>query len=130
LPFSTALGSADADRHEEARHAAPMTPAAAPTLTLGIDLAAQARNTAVCLLAWPRAAPPEFLMLGRGASAEGAAFDDEWLAGTATGRRREHPGEVTKVGIDDPLGWPVPFLDALAAHRDGPLWLYSCDFDV
>jgi len=99
-----------------------MTPAAAPTVTMGIDLAAQARGTAVCLLAWPHAAPPELLMLGRGESAEGVAFDDEWLAGTATGRRREHPGVVTKVGIDDPFGWPVPFLDALAAHRDGPVW--------
>jgi hypothetical protein len=68
-----------------------MTPAAAPTVTMGIDLAAQARDTAVCLLAWPHAAPPELLMLGRGASAEGVAFDDGWLAGTATGRRREHP---------------------------------------
>jgi hypothetical protein len=61
-------------------------------------------------------------MLGRGESAEGFAFGDDWLVGTATGRRREHPGEVTKVGIDDPFGWPVPFLDALAAHRDGPVW--------
>jgi hypothetical protein len=99
-----------------------MTAAAAPTVTMGIDLAAQARDTAVCLLAWPRAAPPEVLILGRGKSAEGAAFDDEWLAATATGGRREHPGEVTKVGIDDPFGWPAPFLDALAAHRDGPVW--------
>jgi hypothetical protein len=89
---------------------------------MGIDLAAQARDTAVCLLAWPRAALPELLMLGRGKSAEGFAFDNEWLAGTASERRREHPGEVTKVGIDDPFGWPVPFLDALAAHRDGPVW--------
>jgi len=99
-----------------------MKSAAAPTVTMGIDLAAQARDTAVCLLAWPHAAPPEVLMLGRGESADGAPFDDEWLAGTATGRRREHRGEVTKVGIDDPFGWPVPFLDALAAHRDGPVW--------
>lgn len=99
-----------------------MTPAAAPTVTMGIDLAAQARDTGVCLLAWPRAAPPELLMLGRGANAEGVKFDNEWLVDTATGQRGEHPGEVTKVGIDDPFGWPVPFLDALAAHRDGPVW--------
>jgi hypothetical protein len=107
---------------EEARHAAPIRSAAAPTVTMGIDLAAQARDTGVCLLAWAHAAPPELLMLGRGESAEGAAFDDEWLADTATGRRPEHPGEVTKVGIDDPFGWPVPFIDALASHRDGPVW--------
>jgi Protein of unknown function (DUF429) len=57
-----------------------------------------------------------------GRAPKGAAFDDEWLAGTATGRRREHLGAVTKVGIDDPFGWPAPFLDALGAHRDGPVW--------
>src|ERR1700759_4252477 len=104
-----------------------MTPAAAPAVTMGIDLAAQAQDTAVCLLAWPCGAPPELLMLGRGKSAAGAAFDDQWLVDVATRDRREHPGEGTKVGIDDPFGWPVPFLDALAAHRDGPAWPTSED---
>jgi hypothetical protein len=99
-----------------------MKPAAtAPTVTMGIDLAAQAANTAVCLLAWPESGP-ELLMLGRGSSEDGIGFGDEWLSDTASGLRREHRGEVTKVGIDDPFGWPVPFLDALAAHREGPGW--------
>jgi hypothetical protein len=93
-----------------------------PTMTMGIDLAAQPENTAVCLLAWPGGEPPELLMLDRGRSEEGCLLDDRWLADTAGGLRAEHPGKPTKVGIDDPFGWPVPFLDALAAHRDGPLW--------
>lgn len=100
-----------------------MTPTAtAATLTMGVDLAAQPANTAVCLLAWPGSAPPELLMLGRGATEDGILFGDEWLAGTACDLGRENGGEVTKVGIDDPFGWPVPFLDALAAHRAGPVW--------
>jgi hypothetical protein len=93
-----------------------------PTLTMGIDLAAQPENTAVCLLAWPGGGPPELLTLVRGCSEEGSPLADGWLSAIATGQGGEHPGEITKVGIDDPFGWPVPFLDALAAHRDGPVW--------
>jgi hypothetical protein len=92
------------------------------TVTMGIDLAAQPANTAACLLAWPGSGPPELLMLGRGATEDGILHGDEWLASTACGSGHGHPGEVTKVGIDDPFGWPVAFLDALAAHRLGPVW--------
>jgi hypothetical protein len=35
---------------------------------------------------------------------------------------RKDFGEITKVGIDDPFGWPVSFLDAMAAYRTGPHW--------
>lgn len=94
----------------------------APTVTMGIDLASQPQNTAVCLLAWPSRGRPQILTLVRGRSDEGSPLSDEWLSATACGLRREHPGEVTKVGIDDPFGWPVPFLDALAGHRRGPNW--------
>jgi hypothetical protein len=93
-----------------------------PTMTMGIDLAAQPQNTAVCLLAWPGAAPPELLMLGRGKSAEGAVFDDGWLVATASEGRGEDRRVVTKVGIDSPFGWPAPFVDALLAHREDPVW--------
>jgi hypothetical protein len=89
---------------------------------MGIDLAAQPENTAVCLLAWPGGEPPELLTLVRGRSEDESPLGDKWLSATASGLRREHAGEVTKVGIDDPFGWPVAFLDALAAHRDGPVW--------
>jgi hypothetical protein len=89
---------------------------------MGIDLAAQPEKTAACLLAWPGRGRPEILTLVRGRSDDGSPLSDKWLSATACGLRQEHPGEVTKVGIDDPFGWPVPFLDALAGHRRGPNW--------
>jgi hypothetical protein len=74
--------------------------------TLGIDLASQPRNTALCVVAWgPHAA--EVRALARGAW-DGAELTDELLAGAATGR--------AKVGIDAPFGWPEPFANAVAAH--------------
>jgi hypothetical protein len=92
------------------------------TVTMGVDLAAQPAKTAVCLLAWPPKGGPKLLLLGRGKTEDGTRFTDEWISTTACGLRPEHSGEITKVGIDDPFGWPIPFLDALAAHRDGPTW--------
>jgi hypothetical protein len=89
---------------------------------MGVDLAAQPENTAVSLLAWPPEGGPELLVLGRGKTEDGATFSDEWISATASGLRGKYPGEITKVGIDDPFGWPVPFHDALTAHRDGPTW--------
>jgi Protein of unknown function (DUF429) len=41
--------------------------------------------------------------------------------------RSSASGAVTKVGIDDPFGWPVPFLDALAAYRKSPAWPSGID---
>ena len=35
--------------------------------------------------------------------------------------------EVTKVGIDDPFGWPEPFLDALSSYHRGSGWPSGID---
>jgi hypothetical protein len=94
------------------------------TVTLGIDLAAQTKNTAACSISWGEG-NPELLLLARGTDREGATLDDKWISTRAAGLRDDDlGGRVTKVGIDAPFGWPVPFLDAMEALRSGSGWPY------
>ncbi len=74
--------------------------------TLGIDLAAQPERTAICAVAWD--GDRAF------ATVEQRATDDRLLELMAV------PWD--KIGIDCPLGWPEPFIDAITAHRKGKAW--------
>ena len=74
--------------------------------TLGIDLAAAPARTAGCAISW------------RDGAARGEVYpppldDDELLCLMR---------DADRVGIDCPLGWPVEFVDAMAAHRNGGAW--------
>ena len=71
--------------------------------TVGVDLAAQAKHTAVAVVDWDAGA-------ARLADVEIPADDDVVL--------RRSVG-ADKVGIDCPLGWPEPFVEFLRAHRAG-----------
>jgi predicted nuclease with RNAse H fold len=74
--------------------------------TLGVDLSAEPKKTAVAVLEWCRD-DAVVVALSVGAS-------DDAVVGLA--------GSADKVGIDCPLGWPEPFIDFVTAHRDhGPL---------
>jgi predicted nuclease with RNAse H fold len=73
-------------------------------ITAGVDLASQARSTAVCAIDWSFS-PAKVCRLAVGA-------DDDAIT--------ELIGRADKTGIDVPLGWPVAFVDAVARHaRDG-----------
>jgi predicted nuclease with RNAse H fold len=73
--------------------------------TVGVDLAAEATNTAVAWLDWsPRGASVRDLVIG--------AVDDVIV---------EAVSQASKAGIDCPLGWPESFVTFISAHRDDQL---------
>ncbi len=75
-------------------------------ITLGIDLAAQAKKTAACLIEWEGGeASVTFLSLGLG--------DLELL---------DLSEQADKVGIDAPFGWPDEFVSAVASHHGLKPW--------
>ena len=71
--------------------------------TLGIDLAAQPKNTAVCEIDWSS---------GRVEIEERSLEDDDLVADLA----------ADKTGIDAPLGWPDTFVTAISAHHASKPW--------
>src|SRR5262245_46403233 len=93
---------------------------------MGIDLAAQPEDTAVCLIAWG-GRRPTVLVLRRGKADYGSAFHDKRLSTTAYDIRGDYPGPITKVGIDDPFGWPDEFVNALTQYRERPEWPSEID---
>jgi predicted nuclease with RNAse H fold len=68
-------------------------------LTLGIDLASQARNTAACVVDWDH----------RRVAALSLGWSDAELINAIT--------RADKTAIDAPFGWPEPFVQALTAER-------------
>lgn len=80
------------------------------TVTVGIDLASQPKDTAACAIEWSAG-------LGRVVTpSEGPWTDEALLALTRA-------DAVTKVGIDAPFGWPLGFIDAISSFRDSGEWL-------
>jgi hypothetical protein len=85
--------------------------AAAPsvTSTLGIDLASQPKNTALCWIGWE---PGRAWVAGllKGVDDDGVTpLDDELLISAMSRPWRGFPAP-SKVAIDAPLGWPVDFV--------------------
>ncbi|MHA7663718.1 DUF429 domain-containing protein [Mycolicibacterium sp. HS_4_1] len=76
--------------------------------TVGIDLASQPSNTAVCIIEWrPGSAEGTTLACG---SLDGRKFNDVALLALMQ--------DADKVGIDAPFGWPMPFIEAIS-HPPG-----------
>lgn len=79
-------------------------------VTLGVDLASKAKNTAACLIRWDgefaEVHPPEI----------GLTDSDllELFGSPDTG--------PDKIGIDAPFGWPVDFVGAIHAHSTNMHW--------
>jgi predicted nuclease with RNAse H fold len=80
---------------------------ATPARTLGIDLAAAPERTAVCAVTWEGGTAVAEVLPG--------PHDDAHLIALMAAR-------WDKIGIDAPLGWPEPFVDAIAAHRELKAW--------
>jgi predicted nuclease with RNAse H fold len=75
------------------------------TITAGIDLAAEPKNTAVAIVDWSGAAPV--------VRSIDCPADDALI----TARCRDTG--AAKIGIDCPLGWPEDFIAFITAHRAG-----------
>jgi hypothetical protein len=75
------------------------------TVTAGIDLAAEPKNTAVAIIDWSGAAPV--------VRSIDCPADDELIAARCL------DAGAAKIGIDCPLGWPEDFITFVTAHRVG-----------
>ena len=75
-------------------------------LTLGVDLAAQPKNTAWCAIQWTG----------------GAANTVDMDRGASDATLLQLFADSARVGIDVPLGWPDDFVQAVADHREGRPW--------
>jgi predicted nuclease with RNAse H fold len=74
--------------------------------TLGVDLAAEATNTAACLIEWQDGCATVLDIATR--------CDDRQLL--------QMIQAADRVGIDVPFGWPNEFIDAIASHRSLGRW--------
>lgn len=81
-------------------------------ITLGIDLAAQDKNTAACRMTWSQGVGTVDKVYGGN-----DCSDDELLDLIAAVVR-----EGGTVGIDAPFGWPDAFLDQLLEYREHGCW--------
>jgi Protein of unknown function (DUF429) len=80
--------------------------------TLGIDLSAGVRDTAVCTVSWgKKGARVEAVVTGRESP---DAADD---AGLVTAM-----AAADRTGIDVPFGWPSAFVTAVTRHDKGKRW--------
>jgi len=74
-------------------------------VTVGIDLAAQPSNTAVCAVTWGKSVIVDVPT---------TTADDGFLLDMIV--------RADRVGIDVPLGWPLPFVRALTLYHHGQPW--------
>ena len=70
-------------------------------ITIGIDLASQPARTAACVIRW----------------ADGVPIVETPELGVDDARIEELVARGDKVGVDVPLGWPIPFAETVYAHR-------------
>jgi predicted nuclease with RNAse H fold len=83
-------------------------------VTLGVDLAASPKRTAVCWIHW----------------ADGKAKARDPHTGATDEELLESFERADKVGIDAPFGWPDAFVEAVGAHHRGEPWPTAGDKDL
>lgn len=90
------------------------------TATLGVDLASQSQNTALCAIEWePRRATVTTLL--KGFAPDGVTpLHDKLLVSAMRGLWGGLPAP-SKVAIDAPLGWPVDFVRGIFDLADWPV---------
>jgi predicted nuclease with RNAse H fold len=84
-------------------------------ITAGVDLASQAVRTAACEVNWSGGHAEVTVLTASG-------VDDEAILGLV-----ERAG---KTGLDVPLGWPQPFVDAVSAHHSRRPWTGGTQYQL
>lgn len=74
--------------------------------TAGIDLSSQEKKSAACVVEWARDRATVVAL----------------TLGVADGDIIRLVGEVDKLGIDVPLGWPIAFAEAVSRHSEHGSW--------
>jgi len=98
------------------------------THTLGFDLASKPKTTGFCSIRWGGDGPL-LSQLCVGETAEGIELHDKFISNGIKGLYGGFDdGPITKVGIDAPLGWPQPFVEAIASYHAGDQWPLPLDF--
>lgn len=88
------------------------------TGTLGVDLAAQKRKTAGCMIEWDER--------GHGhVHCPTDRYDDEDLFAKLVDTQY-----VTHAAIDAPFGWPAMFIETITAYQDAVVWPDPFDSDA
>jgi len=85
------------------------------SLTLGVDLAAQNKQTVACLIDWADGGAVVREPITTAATDEKV----DWLVDIACPRHGPAPDAI---GIDAPFGWPVEMLGAITAWSAGQKW--------
>ncbi len=95
------------------------------SITLGVDLASQSKNTAICALDWADELPV-VRMLAVG-NHEGTELHDKFIVTTIAGLRHFPQDTIAKAGIDAPFGWPEEFVTALTEYHWDERWPSGMD---
>jgi hypothetical protein len=90
------------------------------SITIGVDLASQTADTAICAIDWALETPV-IRMLAVG-DHEGTELHDKVLVTTIAGLRHFPEGSIAKAAIDAPFGWPEDFVKAVAEHHWNGRW--------
>jgi hypothetical protein len=90
------------------------------SITIGIDLASQPAETAICAIDW-EPLTPVMRMLAVGEH-EGCELHDKFLVTTIAGLRQFPEELIAKVAIDAPFGWPEEFVQAVVEHHWNGRW--------
>jgi hypothetical protein len=75
-------------------------------ITAGVDLSSQVAHTACCVIDW----------------SDGRGTVTTLCLGVADSYIVQLVGEVDKLGIDVPLGWPIAFAEAIVLHSQTGRW--------
>ncbi len=95
------------------------------SITIGVDLASQNKNTAICALDWG-AKRPLVRMLAVGKH-EGTELHDKFIITTIAGMRHFPQDSIAKAGIDAPFGWSDEFVSAVTDHHWKGRWPSGMD---